>query len=122
MKRLSVVSVPLMPLYVLLEGSKKFSVRGISVFSQIQPLISIAEYESIFFFFFLQELQSLRGNFKINQAAEGSVLVPSVVSTFSLLSYHHIFHFHKLRYIDVSSCTSIIIASEKVHAMWKPRS
>lgn len=50
MKRLSVVSVPLMPLHVLLQGSKKSSVREISVFSQIQPLISITEYESVFFF------------------------------------------------------------------------
>lgn len=111
MKRLSVVSVPLMPLRVLLQGSKKSSVRGISVFSQIQPLISITEYESSFFYSFLQELQSLHGNLKINQAVEASVLVPSVVSTHSLLFNHFIFHLHKLQYIDVSSYTSIFTAS-----------
>lgn len=78
MKRLSVVSVPLMPHHVLLQGSKKSSVRGISVFSQIQPLISITEYESVFFFFLSSRAAVATWEL---QDKPGSVLVPSVEST-----------------------------------------
>lgn len=47
MKLLSAVSVPLRPLCVLLQGSKKSSTRRISIFSLIQALITITVYEQV---------------------------------------------------------------------------
>lgn len=47
MKLLSAVSVPLRPLCVLLQGSKKSSTRRISIFSLIQALITITVYERV---------------------------------------------------------------------------